>query len=54
MIIAELILRLAIPIVKIIVNAVSDDYDKEKELRHMLDIEKAAANARFRKLLKKK
>ncbi len=42
------------PLAQIIENAMSDNYDKDKELQAMLDLGRAIADARLRVILAKK
>lgn len=49
----EILMALIGPISKLIENALSDDYDKARELDAMLELEKAIYDARMRNLLKK-
>lgn len=50
----EILIAIAGPIARIVENATSDNYDKQKELDAMLDLEKAVYDARMRALLQKK
>ncbi len=49
--IAEILLAIAGPIAKIIENAISDSYDKQKELQALLDMGRAISDAREKALL---
>ncbi len=50
---AELLAALALPLAKIIENALSDSYDKDKELQAMLEMGRAISDARMRLILAK-
>lgn len=54
MTIASLLIAFAGPIAELIDNAMSDDYDKEKELQALLRIGRAVSDARMEHLLRNK
>jgi len=54
MTIASILAALAGPLAELIENAISDDYDKEKELQALLKIGRAVSDARIAHLLRKK
>ncbi len=51
--IAAILSAIAGPLAEIIENAVSDNYDKNKELQAMLKLGRAVSDARIAHLLKK-
>ncbi len=51
---AEILAALVGPIAKLVENAISDNYDKEAELKAMLEMARAISDARMKVLLQPK